>query len=151
MKALIFSDSHGSVSDMFCAVEKNKDANLIIFAGDVQRDIEEVMNAYPLIPCAVVLGNNDFFVHDVPFDRFFEFGGKKIFLTHGHSYGVKMSPARVKSEARKKEADICIFGHTHTRFLENDGLLVINPGPVYKGYGILTIENGEISVEFKDV
>ena len=151
MKALIFSDSHGSVSDMFCAIEENKEIDLIIFAGDVQRDIEEVMSACPLIPCAVVLGNNDFFVHDVPFDRLFEFGGKKIFLTHGHSYGVKMSPARVKSEARKKNADICIFGHTHSRFIEEDDILVINPGPVHRGYAVLMIDKGKTSVVFKDI
>ncbi len=151
MKALIFSDSHGYVSDMFSAIDDNKDTNLIIFAGDVQRDIEEVMDAYPLIPCAHVLGNNDFFVRDVPFDRFFEFGGKKIFLTHGHSYGVKGSTARVKLEAKKKGADICIFGHTHKRFLENDDIWVINPGPVSRGYGILTVDKDNITVEFKDV
>ncbi len=151
MKALIFSDSHGYVSDMFSAIDENTDTNLIIFAGDVQRDIDEVCDAYPLIPCAVVLGNNDFFVRDVPFDRFFEFGGKKIFLTHGHSYGVKGSHLRVKLEAKKKRADICIFGHTHRRFFEDDDICVINPGPVSRGYGILTVDNGNISVEFKDV
>ncbi len=151
MKALIFSDSHGSVSDMFSAIEENHDADLIIFAGDVQRDIDEVCDAYPRIPCAVVLGNNDFFVHDVPFDRFFEFGGKKIFLTHGHSYGVKLSPARVIAEAREKGADICIFGHTHSRFFENNDIWVINPGPAGRGYAVLTIDKGEISVDFKDI
>ena len=151
MKALIFSDSHGSVYNMYSAIEDNKDTDLIIFAGDMQRDIDEICNAYPHIPCAMVLGNNDFLVHNVPFDRFFEFGGKKIFLTHGHSYWVKGSPSKVIMEAKKRGADICIFGHTHVRFLEHNDLWVINPGPALRGYAVLTIHCDDISVEFKDI
>ena len=151
MKALILSDSHKDFSSIIKAIEQTPDINLIIHAGDVHRDVEDIMNLYPMLPCAYVLGNNDFSVWDVPYDRIFEFGGKRIFLTHGHNYGVKGSPSRVISEANKKGADICIFGHTHKRFLDNGEILTINPGAAYKGYAILTIENDVASVEFKDI
>ena len=150
MKALILSDSHRSFSSIRKAVEQNPDINQIIFAGDVNRDAEDIMCLYPEIPCAYVLGNNDFSVWDVPFDRVFELGGKRIFLTHGHKYGVKASTARLKAEAKKCGADICIFGHTHEKHLSNDGIWMINPGSAVRSYAILTIQNGKISVEHKE-
>ncbi len=149
MKALIFSDSHGMSSHICWAIEDNPDTDLIIFAGDVQRDIEEVMYIYPRIPCAYVLGNNDYFIHDVPYERFFEFGGKKIFLTHGHKYGVKLSPATVVSEAKKRGADICVFGHTHNRYLDIGDICVVNPGSARTSYAVLTINNGVINIEHR--
>ncbi len=150
MKALILSDSHRNFSCIQDAIESNPDIDQIIFAGDVNRDAEDIMDAYPNIPCAYVLGNNDFSVWDVPFDRFFEFGGKKIFLTHGHSYAVKVSPARVVAEAKKRGADICIFGHTHEPYLSHEDIWVVNPGSALRTYAILTIKNGEISIEHKE-
>ena len=150
MKALILSDSHKSFSSVCSAIDRNPDINLIIHAGDVHRDVEDIMDAYPHLPCAYVLGNNDFRVWDVPYDRFFEFGGKKIFLTHGHNYGVKMSPYRVISEAKKRGADICIFGHTHTKYFDEGDIITINPGAATRSYALLTIENGKATVEFKE-
>lgn len=150
MKVLILSDSHKNFTAIQNMIETNPDIKLIIHAGDVHRDVEDIMMAYPLIPCAYVLGNNDFSVWGVPYDRFFEFGGKKIFLTHGHNYGVKMSPARVIAEAKKKGADICIFGHTHKQYFDFSDILVINPGAAHRSYAILTISEGEASVEFMD-
>ncbi len=151
MKALILSDSHKDFKSVQAAVDSTPDISLIIHAGDVHRDVEDILCLYPNIPCAYVLGNNDFNVWNVPYDRFFEFCGKKIFLTHGHNYNVKLSTSAVIREAKKLGADICIFGHTHSRFLQNDAIWVVNPGPSYRGYAILSIENGEINVEFKDL
>lgn len=150
MKALILSDSHRCFAGIRNAVEENPDINLIIHAGDVQRDVDEIMETYPQIPCAYVLGNNDYFVHDVPFERIFEFGGKRIFLTHGHKYSVKISTSRVTEAAKHSGADICIFGHTHEQHLSNNGIWLINPGSAARGYALLTIKNGEISAELKN-
>lgn len=151
MKALIFSDSHGYLEGMFDAIDKNPDAQLIIHAGDVQRDVDDLMSVYPSLPCAYVIGNNDYFVHNEPYDRFFEFGGKKIFLTHGHNYGVKMSAERVRLEAKRTGADICIFGHTHAKHLSFDDIWLVNPGAAYKSYAVLVIKNGECSIKIEDI
>lgn len=151
MKALIFSDSHGTVGAMIDSIEANPDVNLIIHAGDIQRDIDDIMCVYPNIPCAYVVGNNDYFIRDGLSDRFFEFGGKKIFLTHGHNYGVKMSVHRVVSEAKKRGADVCIFGHTHNPYISNDDIWVVNPGPANRSYAVLIIKDNKISIEIKDI
>ncbi len=152
MKALIFSDSHRHYNSIDEVISSHPDVSLIIHAGDVQKDVEEIEIDYPHLPCACVLGNNDFYAKGVPFDRVFVFGGKKIFLTHGHNYAVKVSPHRVIAEARRHGADICIFGHTHIPYLENlDGLWVVNPGPAKYGYALLTIKYDKVSVELKSL
>ena len=50
MKALVLSDSHGSFQSIMNAVESEKDISLIIFAGDIQRDADDIAAAYPDIP-----------------------------------------------------------------------------------------------------
>lgn len=48
---------------------------------------------------------------------------------HGHKYGVKRSLETLKAAARKKGADILLYGHTHERFCSyEDGLYIMNPG-----------------------
>lgn len=152
MKALIFSDSHGCISNMVMAAEREKDYDMVIFAGDVHRDIDEFMLCYPRLCVAEVIGNNDFFVKSVPEDRIFTFAGKKIFLTHGHRYAVKYSTAQLLAKAKNEGADICIYGHTHRRDLDSfGGITVINPGTAAKGYAVLTVNGDDVNVEFKDI
>ncbi len=152
MKLLVFSDSHGRIGNMIEAIEREKDFNMVVFAGDVQRDVEELRLCYPRLTIAEVVGNNDFFVKSVPEDRLFEAEGKKIFLTHGHRYNVKYSTVQLLSAAKAQGADIVIYGHTHFRDLDEiGGITVINPGTAVRSYAVLTIEKGEINVEFKDI
>ncbi len=151
MKAIIFSDSHKSFGAMLRAMEKEAPVDWIIHAGDVHRDVEDLEIMYPRIPLAYVLGNNDFFVHDVPHDRLFELGGIKIFLTHGHNYGVKYSLAKLLKKADEADADIAIFGHTHRAHCEKCGKVTLfNPGAATRSYGVLEINNGEFNLEIKE-
>lgn len=150
MKAVIFSDSHGAARSMADFLDSEQGVDLIIFAGDVNADIEELMELYPRKKFEYVLGNNDYFVSGVPFDRVFDFGGKRIFLTHGHKYGVKMGLYRLSLAAREKNADICIFGHTHSKLLEEEnGIIFINPGPARRSCCVLDINEGIAEVSFR--
>ena len=152
MKALVLSDSHGNFGSIVRAVKREKDISMIIFAGDVQKDADELVRTYPRIPVAVVLGNNDWFVRSVPFDVTFNFGGKRVFLTHGHNYHVKMSLNTLLFKAREENADICIFGHTHSAYCEEvSGVLLLNPGTSWRSYAILEVdEDGKINAEIKE-
>lgn len=150
MKALVLSDSHKNFNSIRRAVEREPDADLLIHAGDVQRDVDDILDAWPELPCEYVLGNNDFCVTGVPSQRLFEFGGKRIFLTHGHMYRVKSSTARLVQKARAMGADICIFGHTHLPCLEEqDGIWVLNPGTAWRSYATIEITDGEVSIQIK--
>lgn len=149
MKALIFSDSHGGVSSMADFCLENPDAELIIFAGDMQSDIKELMELFPKKRYEIVRGNNDYFCSEVPYDRVFKFGDKCIFLTHGHRYNVKSGVYSLYLAAREKGADICIFGHTHMKFKEAEGdVILFNPGSARKSCGILEVCDGEVRLDF---
>ena len=150
MKALILSDSHGAVGNLIEAYENEKDIDMVMFLGDMHADIEEFSFAYPRVLVAEVIGNNDFFVKSVPEDRVFTFGGKKVFMTHGHKYGVKYSAAALLKRAKEEGADICLYGHTHSRDLEEEaGVTIVNPGSARRSYAVLTADNN-IKVEFKE-
>lgn len=151
MKAIVLSDSHKNFNSIRRAIEKEPDINLIIHAGDVQRDVDDILDAWPELPCEFVLGNNDFNVFNVPTQRVFVFGGKKIFLTHGHLYGVRHSTFRLVQEAKKHHADICIFGHTHLPLLtEQDGIQILNPGSSWQSYGVIEITDGQVKICLKE-
>lgn len=151
MRAIIFSDSHKQFNSMMEAIERFGPVDMIIHAGDVQRDVEDLEIMYPKTPVVSVKGNNESYFCDVAEDRFFEFDGVKIFLTHGHNYGVKYSTAKLFKYAEKLGAQLCIFGHTHKKMKEHIGdVVMFNPGSASRSCGILeTYENG-FSVEFLD-
>ncbi len=151
MKIMIFSDSHKNFGAMTRAMEAEHPVDWIIHAGDVHRDVEDMEIMYPRIPLAYVKGNNDYFIHDVPDDRFFELGGVKIFLTHGHNYGVKYSLAKLLQKGGELGADIVIFGHTHLAHCEKIGnVTLFNPGAAPRSYGVLEINNGEFNLQIRE-
>lgn len=132
------------------AIENEKKVDWIIHAGDVHSDVEDLLIAYPKTPVAYVKGNNDFFLRDVPEDRFFTLGGVRIFLTHGHNYGVKYSLSALFKKGSELGADICIFGHTHTAVCEKmGGITLFNPGAATKSYGVMEIKDGEYNLEIR--
>lgn len=150
MKAIIFSDSHKNFVPMQKAIEAEGNVSHIIHAGDVQSDVEDLELAYPRLPIAAVKGNNDWFAPNVPDDRVFELGGVRIFLTHGHNYGVKYSTQKLLQKAKGESARIAIFGHTHIPLCEEfDGIVLFNPGAATKGYGVLEAADGKFSLSYK--
>lgn len=145
MKIIVFSDSHRSFAPMMRAMEKEGNPQYIIHAGDVSQDVEDLRIMYPQHNIISVRGNNDPWDRETPDDCFFELGGVKIFLTHGHNYGVKYTTAKLKLHAMELGANVCIFGHTHTALNENDGKIILfNPGSVMRTYGVLEINDGEV-------
>ena len=151
MKAVVVSDSHKNVYSILRAVENEEDARLVIHAGDVQQDVDDFMSIMPNMPIEYVLGNNDYLVMGVPHQMLFSFGGKQIFLTHGHTYNVKRSLIELRKKAKEVGADICIFGHTHSQYLEQiDGIWFLNPGCAWDKYATIEIDNnGEINITLK--
>lgn len=142
MKAIIFSDSHGSFEPMMKAVEREQPIDMIIHAGDVLRDVEDLRIMYPKKNIVCVKGNNDFWDRSEAEERIFDFGGVKIFLTHGHNYGVKYTLSKIWEHAEKQGADVCIFGHTHVPLCEKRGkVFLFNPGAVTRTYGVLEINS----------
>lgn len=146
MKILVFSDSHRSLSGMYAAIDLHK-PDQVIHLGDMMDDAEEVAEHYPRLPFCLVPGNCDGWVTSVPLKKQIALAGKSILLSHGHRWGVKSGYDRAIADARVVGADILLFGHTHRALCEQleNGLWMMNPGPARSSYGLIEIEDGQIS------
>lgn len=152
MKILIVTDSHQEFENLLKTYKREK-PDIVICAGDHSTDVEELSFVHKEAKYYIVRGNCDFYdmKHEDVLD--FELNGIKIFLTHGHLYGVKSSYTLLKKEAKKREANLVIFGHTHIPHLEEDEKITLyNPGAMKDGkYGIIEIQNREIKIETKSI
>ena len=129
MKILIVSDTHKSHRNLEKVLGENKDIDMLIHLGDVEGG-EDYIEALADCPVHMISGNNDFF-SDLPSEEEFEIGRYRVFITHGHYYGIVMGEERLAREARERGADIVMYGHTHRPFFkEEEGLVVLNPGSI---------------------
>ena len=117
MKILICSDSHTRL-DYFQKVIDLEEPEMIIFGGDHSTDAIDMSLVYSEIPFKIVRGNTDYFDKDTRDIEIFEVNGKKVFLTHGHLFGVKSNLNEIEKKAVSENADICIFGHTHREYMK---------------------------------
>lgn len=127
MKVLIVSDTHGRDSKLEEAVEKESPFDMLVHCGDVEGR-EFFIEALADGPSCIISGNNDFFT-DLPREDVISISGKKVFVTHGHTYGVSFNQDGVIDAARARGCEVVLFGHTHRPVIfEKNGVLAINPG-----------------------
>ena len=150
MKIIVFSDTHGVIHGMREAMRLHSNADLFIHLGDGAPDFVTLCQSQG-VPYAAVKGNCDFY-SDLPLEMTLNLGGKTIFFTHGHNYGVKsvLSPLRRRGE--EVGADLILFGHTHMAmcqyFSESDHpYYVMNPGTLGRSYGIDRATYGVIEIK----
>ena len=126
MRLGIISDTHGQlrpeVFDVFRKVDH------ILHAGDVG-SIDILTELGTLAPVTAVYGNTDGFDVRAELKRVQEItlDGFRIVVTHGDQFG---SPTPDMLHQVYPEADVLVFGHTHTPLLEMVDLVVtaMNPG-----------------------
>ncbi|MDO5123514.1 MAG: metallophosphoesterase [Eubacteriales bacterium] len=142
MRILVMSDSHGDCYAAKSAVLSQSSAEIVVHCGDGADEAEEIRRAFPEKHVVSVRGNCDF-CSSAPNCEVFTVEGKKIFVTHGHLYGVKGGLYTAVCAAREQGADILLFGHTHQPLATyDDGLYIMNPGSLrsYEStYGIIDI------------
>ena len=127
MKILIVSDTHGHERNLKKVVEKVGQTDLFIHLGDIEGH-EDYIEALADCPVHMVSGNNDFF-SDLPREQEFQLGRYRVLITHGHYYGVSVGTDRLKEEARSRNIDIVMYGHTHRPEIDiDDHVTVLNPG-----------------------
>ena len=152
MKIIVFSDSHRELDGMRRVIDREK-PDYVFHLGDHDTDAEIISREHPALPVAMVRGNCDGW-SETPKTLCFTLGGKRFFLCHGHTYGVKSGYLRVIYAAREQDADVLLFGHTHEAYSEcaelSQGrqLYILNPGSCGYGYpptyGFFIIEGGQI-------
>ena len=61
-------------------------------------------------------------------ERIIEVEGYKIFMTHGHNYGVRYTQEYIMEAAESQGANIALYGHTHIVDYRIGPPLLLNPG-----------------------
>ena len=127
MKILIVSDTHRHNTNVLDVVEKVKPIDLLVHCGDIEGS-EDIISQAAGCPVQIVQGNNDFW-SAMPREKEFLIGEYKVWLTHGHNYYVSMNYETIKQEARSRDVDIVMCGHTHKPVVDiSPDLTLINPG-----------------------
>ncbi len=127
MKVLIVSDTHGRNHCLIDTINRVSPIDLLIHLGDFENG-EEYIKSMTNCPVEFVSGNNDFF-NGLPKDKLITIGKYKVFLTHGHRYGVNNNTRSIIETAKNHKADIVMFGHTHVPMIDiSDSIWTINPG-----------------------
>ena len=161
MKVLVVSDSHGRHDLLRKAIGQEAPIDMLIHAGDIEGDLNRILGPKREYTIHAVAGNMDW-GDGLESSQVFDMGGHKVFLVHGHHYGVHYTMANQREAAESCHADVAIFGHTHMPFLEEQNdILLLNPGSVAKPrqsglkktYAVITINDktGEMKVRFKSL
>ena len=156
MKILLISDTHRQSIAIPALLEKYKnEIGMLCHMGDGCMDVNQYASLYPNIKMVAAKGNTDY---DAPNkeDYMIELNNfinpVQIFVTHGHSYGVKRGLGSLYRACIDKKVQACFFGHTHERvvFIQ-DGILYLNPGSFAFPYrsGLYTYGFAEITPEGK--
>lgn len=152
MKILVLSDSHGRLSLMLDAVERERPQR-VFFLGDHYHDALALGDAYPGLTVDAVRGNCDFCA--APDELVVDVEGFRFLLTHGHHYYAKNGTDWLVDAAKARGADMVCFGHTHEGlYMPQGGVWLFNPGTAggirnRPGYGVLYAENGTLRGELK--
>jgi putative phosphoesterase len=128
LRIVVVSDTHRNFRRLENVVLSQPEADLFIHLGDGEDEAEAVSEIYPHKQFIILSGNCDF--GSVRPDRGETvIAEKRIFYTHGHAFRVKFGLRRLTDEARRRHADVLLFGHTHVPMSTYaDGLHILNPG-----------------------
>lgn len=134
MKIVVMSDSHGALDRLSEVFERCYDADLYLFLGDGERDIEKMQLKYPHKDIRAVKGNCDYnsllpsvMIADLPYHG----ESIKILFTHGHMHNVHYGTEMLRRTAQMSGAAVALYGHTHQRYMNfEDNIYVMNPGSV---------------------
>lgn len=128
MRVVVISDSHGRGSVVDRILRREKTADAVVFLGDVTSDIEDFTYEYTDKHFFIVSGNCDRF-SQYPYSTVADIGGIKLFITHGHTLGVKGGIGTLQKAAKQSGCQIALYGHTHIPNIKyEDGLYIVNPG-----------------------
>ena len=129
MKIGIISDTHGNWNSIDKALSLAQDMDMWLHCGDCVPDAEYLQSLVE-VPVHGVAGNCDWPMGDPVYEKIIDAAGHKIFLTHGHNYGVRYTQEYVMEAAETQGADIAVYGHTHIADCVKSSILVLNPGSV---------------------
>lgn len=157
-KVLVVSDTHGNNMYLNRALEEVGEIDVFLHLGDLEGS-EFFVESFVDGRIEMIAGNNDYMV-DYPGEKIIEIEGYRIWMTHGHRHQVYMGTSVIREHAIEKGVDMVFFGHTHKPYLEQDDLIILNPGSISQPrqsdriptYAVMEIdEKGEVLIDIKRV
>ncbi|NPV92947.1 MAG: metallophosphoesterase [Firmicutes bacterium] len=157
IRIAVFGDTHGDTDAATRALNALGYLDLILHTGDHYTDAKKISRELNQEILAVA-GNCDPYSFG-PKEKTVTIGGKKIFLTHGHQWGVKNGILNLFYRGKELGADLVVYGHTHRTAREDvDGMILLNPGsPSYprdkhRTMALVTIDDsGKIDTSIFDI
>lgn len=129
MKILIVSDNHGRTGNLERVIREQGNLDYVLHAGDTEGS-EDYIEALLECPCVIVSGNNDYF-SGLPHESVLKLGKYKVWVTHGHTYGIYRGTEQLEREMARREVDIAVIGHTHVPMIHQSGeKIIVNPGSI---------------------
>lgn len=130
MRIGVISDTHRAIVLAQKAIEQMGPVDMVLHLGDNFTDAVKLAKIFPNIKFEYVMGNCDFGYGDAS-EKLLEICGRKVFMTHGHRYNVKIGYMELYERAKELGAEVALFGHTHCPMMERLGNVhIINPGSV---------------------
>lgn len=126
-KIIVVSDTHGSAKGLDKLRPLIAENDMVIHLGDGVNDIRPIFSKYPEKVYAVS-GNCDFSPL-FPQEEELDVESVRIFICHGHKYGVKSGLGVLAAQAKRRGCALVFYGHTHqASVMQIDGVTLINPG-----------------------
>lgn len=156
MQIIVVGDTHGHLEDINRELKRHQ-ADCLLFTGDFLADGMDLA-ANLAIPFYGVSGNCDRSHRDIQ-EQLLKIDDIRIYIIHGHQYGVKTSLMKLYYRALEVGANVVLYGHTHIPKAEEiDGIWFVNPGsPVFPRsghpgtYALVSIEEGIVAVDIMDL
>ena len=118
MKFLVFSDSHRQMRNLRRVLSmQTAPFDAILHLGDGADEVLSLRREFPDIPIHAVRGNCDGFDledYDIPAEKLLRAEGKTLFLCHGDRHFVAYGTEGLAAYAKRRGADIALYGHLHT-------------------------------------
>jgi len=143
MRIGVISDTHGDLATIRQVVKLLPNLDMWLHAGDCSQDAES-LRSLVAVPVFAARGNCDGQT-TAKIDEFVNARNRKIWLTHGHRYGVKQGTQDLVEWGKHHGVDTVVYGHTHipdNHWCEE--MLIFNPGSAYGSHatcGILDIDD----------
>jgi len=150
-KILVVSDSHGNSIKLRDIINREKPFDYIVHCGDGVNDL--IHSSVPPGSVTLAVTGNIDIGRGITGERLIvtTIAEKKIMITHGDIFGAHAGLSSLESEARKRGADIVLFGHTHVKYLGKGTPALFNPGPANNGlYGIIYLAD-RVSFSHHDI
>lgn len=143
---VIVSDSHRNRAALDALDGIFAECDHIVHLGDLSSDGRYIRAKYPQ-KTIVINGNCD--LDKLGDDeKVLEAEGVKIFMCHGHRYGVKQTLEHLAYAAAANGCSVALYGHTHIASVDEVmGVKLINPGTLSRysrqSYCYLTVHAGK--------